>query len=374
MQVGVYYFPNFHVDKRNETAHGTNWTEWELVKRAEPKFEGHKQPKIPLWGYEDESNPEVMAKKIETARNSKIDAFIFDWYWYEDGPFLNKALDEGFLGAKNTEQLKFALMWANHDWVDIHPAQRSWRQGINTLYSGKISEKAFIAATDYMIKNYFNRPNYWKIQGKLYFSIYMIAGLTDSFGGIKETKRILNDFRTRVREAGLGELHLNAVVWEIGVLPGEQSVSDINSMLEELEFNSVSTYVWVHNHRPLDFPFTDYKEYAALCEKDYEIFSNYYKLPYFPNVTVGWDSSPRTIPSDKFDDIGYPFIPIINNNTPEEFKKALIRVKDFLERKEEDLQILTVNAWNEWTEGSYLEPDTENRYGYLDAIKETFGN
>ena len=54
--------------------------------------------------------------------------------------FLNRALDEGFLGAKNSEDLHFALMWANHDWVDIHPAQRSFVNGINTLYKGGISE------------------------------------------------------------------------------------------------------------------------------------------------------------------------------------------------------------------------------------------
>ena len=372
MQIGVYYFPNYHLDKRNEIAHGKNWTEWELVKRAEPKFEGHKQPKIPLWGYENESDPEVMAKKIAAAKESHIDAFIFDWYWYEDGPFLNKALDEGFFGAKNNNNFKFALMWANHDWVDIHPAQRSWTQGINTLYRGSISEKAFNDATEYMIKNYFNRPNYWKVQGKLYFSIYMVAGLVNSFGGIENTKRILDGFRERVRKAGCGELYLNAIVWETQILPYEQSIENVNEMLDNLGFDSVATYVWVHNHAPEKFPFTEYRDYAEICEKDFEFFSKIYKLPYFPNVTVGWDSSPRTISADKYDYLGYPFVPILKNNTPDEFKNALKKAKEFLSGREKDLQIMTINAWNEWTEGSYLEPDTEYGYGYLNAIKEVF--
>lgn len=43
-QVGVYYFPNYHVDSRNEAAHGKGWTEWELVKLARPRFPGHRQP------------------------------------------------------------------------------------------------------------------------------------------------------------------------------------------------------------------------------------------------------------------------------------------------------------------------------------------
>lgn len=53
-QVAVYYFPNYHADRRNEEWHGKGWTEWELVKAAKPRFDGHQQPKVPLWGYEDE--------------------------------------------------------------------------------------------------------------------------------------------------------------------------------------------------------------------------------------------------------------------------------------------------------------------------------
>lgn len=64
-----------------------------------------------VWGYEDEKDPAVMAKKIRAAATHGVDAFIFDWYWYEGGPFLNRCLDEGFLGAPNTDSLKFALMW-----------------------------------------------------------------------------------------------------------------------------------------------------------------------------------------------------------------------------------------------------------------------
>src|SRR5512135_1016411 len=65
--VACYYFPNYHVDPRNEKQHGPGWTEWELVKRAEPRFEGHHQPNVPLWGYTDEADPAVMAKKIDAA-------------------------------------------------------------------------------------------------------------------------------------------------------------------------------------------------------------------------------------------------------------------------------------------------------------------
>lgn len=49
--IACYYFPNYHVDPRNEAVHGPGWSEWELVKRAEPRYPGHRQPRVPLWGY-----------------------------------------------------------------------------------------------------------------------------------------------------------------------------------------------------------------------------------------------------------------------------------------------------------------------------------
>lgn len=76
-QVAAYYFPNFHIDRRNEEWHGKGWTEWNLVKAATPRFTGHNQPKIPLWGYEDEANPAVMGKKIASAADNGLSAFIF---------------------------------------------------------------------------------------------------------------------------------------------------------------------------------------------------------------------------------------------------------------------------------------------------------
>src|ERR1700761_6894336 len=103
--VAAYYFGNYHVDPRNVAAHGPNWTEWNLMKGATPRFTGHLQPRKPLWGYGDESDPRVFAQKIAAASRSGIDAFLFDWYWYADGPFLEDALKEGYLRATNNKDL-----------------------------------------------------------------------------------------------------------------------------------------------------------------------------------------------------------------------------------------------------------------------------
>lgn len=103
IQIAVYYFPNYHADPRNEAVHGRGWTEWELVRSARPRFPGHRQPKVPLWGWEDEADPRVMARKIRAASDSGIDAFLFDWYYYDDGPFLERALLEGFHARRTAE-------------------------------------------------------------------------------------------------------------------------------------------------------------------------------------------------------------------------------------------------------------------------------
>jgi hypothetical protein len=371
-EVAVYYFPNYHPDPLNEQWHGQGWTEWELVKAARPRFQGHDQPKIPMWGYEDESDPAIMAKKIQAAADHGISSFIFDWYWYENGPFLQGALERGFLQAVNSQDLKFSLMWANHDWYDIQPAPRNFRS--NLAASGKVTEEQFIAATDYMIEHYFHQPNYWKVEGGLYFSIYELMNLIEGLGGsYTETKRILEDFRTRVRNAGLGELHLNAIVWGVQNLPGEKAIEDVNKVLKDLGFDSITSYVWIHHNAIPHFPMSDYGMYRELSVKDFERFTNEYDLPYFPNVSMGWDSSPRTVQTDVFDCVGYPYTPILVGNTPEQFEKALWEAKTFLDKGVTEPSILTINSWNEWTEGSYLEPDTRYGMKYLEAIRDVFG-
>jgi hypothetical protein len=76
--VAAYYFPNYHRgEPRNDKLKGTGWNEWELVKNAKPRFPGHHQPNVPLWGYTDESDPQIMAQKIDAAADHRIDAFIY---------------------------------------------------------------------------------------------------------------------------------------------------------------------------------------------------------------------------------------------------------------------------------------------------------
>eukprot|EP01049_Picozoa_sp_SAG25_P003132 SAG25_NODE_175_length_12811_cov_5.011721_11_plen_137_part_00 len=83
-QVGAFYYGPWHVDPTNEKLHGKNWTEWNLVKSAKPRFPGHQQPNVPLWGYQMDNDPAVMAQKIDAAADHGVDHFLFDWYWYNE--------------------------------------------------------------------------------------------------------------------------------------------------------------------------------------------------------------------------------------------------------------------------------------------------
>ena len=370
-QIGVYYFGNYHVDPRNEAVHGPGWTEWELVKQARPRFPGHQQPKVPLWGYEDEADPVAMARKIAAAADHAITHFIFDWYWYNDGPFLNRALEQGFLHAANNDRLKFTLMWANHDWVDIHPQKRS--SPCPLLYPGPVTRQTFNTVADYVIETYFRHPSYWKLKGCPVFSFYELMTLMRGLGGVEATRDALESFRAKTRQAGFPDLHLNAVVWGVQILPTEQTITDPAHLLAALGFDSVTSYVWIHHVRMPSFPLTPYDDVREEAAAHWERARNQYGLPYHPNVTMGWDSSPRTVQSDVFTNSGYPFTPILAGNTPARFEVALHQAKAFLDRDAQQPKILTVNAWNEWTEGSYLEPDTVNGMGYLEAIRRVFG-
>ena len=89
--------------------------EWQNVYEAVPKWEGHNQPLVPLWGYENEADSVAVARKIDAATAAGVNVFIYDWYWYGGRPFLEDALNKGFLGAANCERMKFYIMYANHD-------------------------------------------------------------------------------------------------------------------------------------------------------------------------------------------------------------------------------------------------------------------
>jgi hypothetical protein len=367
--VAAYYFPNYHDDRRNASYFEDGWTEWELVKKAQARFPNHHQPNIPAWGYTNEADPVQMAQKITAAADHGIDVFIFDWYMYEDGPFLERGLDEGFLKAENSELLKFGLMWANHDWVDIHPYTRGTEKKL--LYPGIVSPGRFDEICDFVIKKYFTLPNYWKIDGKAYFSVYDVQKFVEGFGSMESTKAAMDKMREKAKAAGLKGVHWNLVAWGNPILPVEKAPSNTPELIEMLGFDSSTSYVWIH-HVSLPETQTDFNYVRDAYFEHWDKAKTEYGVPYYPNVTMGWDPTPRCDPESEWAPVAYPFMNTIGNNTPENFRIALQMVKEKLLADPNGTRIININCWNEWTEGSYLEPDTINGMAYLEAVKEIF--
>lgn len=368
--VAAYYFPDYHVDRRNGAEHGPGWTEWNLVKSATPRFPGHLQPRTPLWGYGDESDPGVFEKKIAAATASNIDAFLFDWYWYKDGAFLETALTEGYLRASNSKDLRFALMWANHDWYDIQPAKMSVAPSLE--FAGAIGTEPFEAMVDRLLR-LFQHPSYLLVDGCPYFSIYELSRFIQGLGGVAGAAAALENMRAKVRNLGFPDLHLNAVTWGVKLLPGQSEITNLPELLDRLHVDSATSYVWIHHTRFSNAFTTRYSNIRAQYERYRDTAAKDLGRVYFPNVTVGWDSTPRTCQTDNYRLGEYPFTSIVVDNSPAAFKAALESAKSFaLSNLPSDKRIITLNSWNEWTEGSYLEPDTVNGMAYLDAVREVF--
>jgi hypothetical protein len=359
VQIAVYYFPNWGPVQDSE---------WGLIIDAKPQFPDHHQPKVPFWGYDDESQPSAMSRKIDAASTHGIDAFIFDWYYYDPptderpgGKYLYKALEEGFLQAPNNKDLKFAIMWCNHD---------------VGLMKGEVSPETFEEMTDYIIERYFRHPSYWKVNGCPYFSIYQFFTFLKSFGDDNNlASGTIKRFRDKVKAAGFPDLHLNACLWGV-------KGDDLQETLNMYDVNSITSYVWMHHNQLEDFPATEYTKAGDAYFNCVESGGGHNGLekpististPYHINVTMGWDSSPRCRNSPEWmDRRDYPFGAIIKNNTPDLFKRYLIKAKELTALKPEHERIITINSWNEWGEGSYLEPDTKHGMSYLEAVKDVF--
>lgn len=359
----AYYYPQWHVDRKNVSMHGSGWTEWQLVRSARPRFAGHVQPKRPLWGPADEANSLVAGRAVDTALNHGIDGFIVDWYWYDNQPFLNRALDDGLLCAERMPEFRFALMWANHDWTDLYPALSHHPA---TLLPAPNSRYHARCAFRHVIERYLVHPSYWRVGGAAYFSIYDVPAFTAGMGGVAAAADVLAGFRAAAAAAGVGELHLNGVV--------NHQIADPAAMAARLGFDSVTHYTWWHHpDAGFDtFPTTSYPVVHDRARQVWREFESALPVPYLPNVTVGWDPSPRTVEWDMTSEDGYPYTSLLVDNTPDAVGAA-VRDAVSLVAGRADHRVITINAWNEWTEGSFLEPEQQYGFGYLEAVREAVG-
>ncbi len=338
--------------------------EWQTVKRAVSKFEGHNWPRKPLWGYVNEADPAVMEMQINEATRHGVNVFIYDWYWFDRRPFLECCLNDGFLGARNCNDMKFYLMWANHNANHLWNYDLSDTEvGEEVIWQGGIDRAGFEVMCERIIDKYFGLPNYYTIDGCPVFMIYELATLADGLGGIEATADALAWLKRRVKEKGFKGIHLQITgrsgsTLNLSGVDGGACI-DSKEVMEKVGIDSFTHYQFVH-FTDID---RDYNEIMEDVKEVWESAEENYGIPYFAHVSVGWDNNPRF----------KSFRPgVVKNNTPENFERALRAARDYTDRHGRKPALITINSWNEWTETSYLEPDDLYGYGYLEAIKRVF--
>lgn len=358
--VAAYIWPSCHHDERfGDMLWPEGIGEWEVIKKGNPRFDGHYQPRLPLWGYEMDNDPRVVEKWIDVATDHGINVFVFDWYWFDGGPFLESALNDGFLKAKNNSKMQFYLMWANHDVKRNYWNVHKYTDDTSLLWNGAVDWDNFKIIVDRVIKQYFKQPNYFKIDGLPVFSIYSIPKLLESFGGsVAETRKALDYLRAEVKKAGFPGLHIQ---WNQGggSLMSEEAAARFSGRVNEIGFNSVAMY----NMGGLN---EDYLKYGNNSIKIRAQMDSVLNVPLFPCVSVGWDVTPR-FPAHGMKDV------VHHHNTPESFAALLQKAKEYADSHPGQPRLIMINAWNEWVEGSYLLPDMLNGYGYLQAVRKVMG-
>lgn len=353
--VAAYIWPSCHHDERFG---GMLWPEgtgeWEVIKKGTPRFKGHYQPKVPLWGYEPDDSPKVMERWIDAAIDHSINVFIFDWYWFDGGPFLESSLNNGFLKAKNNEKMKFYIMWANHNVRRNYWNVHKFKEDRSLLWDGAVDMENFKIIVKRVIENYFNKPNYFKIEGKPVFSLFSINNFIRGLGGNDQARQAIDYFRSETKKAGFPGLHVQTIVFGA---PNEALLKKIDL----LTANSATSYNWGGPHPE------DYLRWGVEAMGKRAQWDEALSIPFFANASIGWDDSPRFPHKTKKDIVHL-------NKTPEAFSSFLQKAKDYCYQHPDQPKLITVFSWNEWIEGGYLLPDMKYGYSYLEAVRKTMNN
>ena len=361
-QVVAIYCPLWHRYDHMDSWHGYGWNEWELLKTAPQRFPGHYQPLHPSWGCFDESDHQWASREIALAADHHIDVFLFDWYWYSGVQLMQEALEKAFLKAPNRKRLKFALMWANHDWSDYFPApyDKPWTSWLPCRHSPADLARMF----DYCIDHYFRQPNYWTLDGRLFFSVFQPGKLLKELGGPTEVRSLLATLDRKLHRAKLPAVHWNAMTTD----------PQLAARCQEAGFHSTTAYNIVSTGKSSPNLTQDYEDLITTHVNTWKTMAGA-PIPNCPIVTMGWDVTPRcehTVPWP-FAKANYPYTHVVLGNTPERFGRLCRQAADFVAADPKRPPAIFINAWNEWTEGSFLLP--EERYGtsYLTEVKSVFG-
>ncbi|MBU1108146.1 MAG: glycoside hydrolase family 99-like domain-containing protein [Candidatus Riflebacteria bacterium] len=361
LKIGAYYYPGWHPCKIRDASFPRGWSEWDLLKLCQPRFEGHEQPKIPLWGYENEADPEVFDKKLQAAHAYGVDFFVFASYWSRGKRLLEGALNQGFMQARSRGKTEFALMWANRMPRKVMPVKDAAARLIDPSRLVYTDPDDFIAYISHVADNYFTQPDYYRINDACYLSIFDTAFFIRQLGNdaaeaaVKQARELLS--RRSLK------LHLAAI----------DPIPEHQPLLRQIGFDSVTHYVFLPDWTgPFHQDFSACAREKAARWQDYQPATG---LPYIPSVTPGWDASPRAVDYGNEKPGKYPWSPVLTGSSPQKFAELLNEARNFAFNHSTFTEpTIMISSWNEWTEGHYLEPDNRHGFAWLEAVKSVCRN
>ena len=355
--VCAFIWPSCHDDSLGRTNWEQGIGEWEVIQKGDPRFPGHYQPKQPLWGYEMDNDPVVVEKWIQTALEYGVNTFIYDWYWFDHYPYLESALNDGFLKAPSNQKMEFFIMWANHDVMHNYGNYHKWGEDESLLWTGDIDPADFPKIVDRVINQYFVLPNYTKIDGCPVFAIFSTDLFVKSFGTEEKALEAMEYMRSEVRKVGFPDMHY--MMMDGGGFPlNEKNMKRVDKRMF-LKPDSWALY----NMGGFD---PDYMKHGQTSIDFRQAWDGYLDIPVVPTVSIGWDDTPRFPAKGENDVTRF-------NHSPEAFKSFLLEAKKYADEHPEQPKFVMINAWNEWVEGSYLLPDRYWGYQWLEAVRDVFG-
>lgn len=363
MKILAYYLPQFHEIRENNEWWGKGFTEWTNVKKAQPLFEGHNVPRVPLnHYYYNLMDPLTQKWQVELAKKYGIYGFCMYHYWFNGHLLLEKPVEQYL---KRPElNLPFCFSWANEYWTN------GWVSAENKILiaHNNTNKQDWIDHFNYFLP-FFKDKRYIKIDGKPLLILYFPDILQKCNEMIECWRKMAvdNGFNGLVILYQKAMTHFNKSVDKshfdggIEFQPGYSLVrnqADSERFIKKIRFKIV-------NQIKLTFGISFKKsDHVKVKHIDYDsVWNDILKtIPdnprMYPGAFVDWDNTPRKGCRGS----------IYDGVTPEKFERYLTqqikRTKDIYHK-----DILFMFAWNEWGESGYLEPDEKWKYGYLEAVK-----
>jgi lipopolysaccharide biosynthesis protein len=335
----AFYLPQFHPIPENDAWWGAGFTEWTNVTKAVPQFVGHYQPRFPgELGFYDLRVIDVQKRQVELARQYGIYGFCFYYYWFDGKQLLERPLNQ-FLSHKRII-FPFCLCWANENWTRRWDGQEDQRLIAQTYPPGW--EIRFIKS----IENALLDKRYIRIRGKPLLIVYNPRKLPTN---------AVQKWRNYWKKRANGDLYVVAARTFGFVDPrpfGFDAAVDFPP--HNLLIRNATHDVTLLNPRFLGEVF----DYGKFVEKQASLRHRKRPFDLFHTVFPSWDNEPRRAGHGR----------IFAFSTPELYAKWLrLACERTIAELDAEKRFVFINAWNEWAEGAYLEPDRKFGRAYLQA-------